>query len=293
MFKHLPSLTSIKAFEASARLKSFKLAAEELNVSPTAISHQIRSLEDALHLKLFLRHTRSVSLTSEGELLADTATRVLRELMLTVNVITETADTLRISTTNSFAAMWLVPNLGDFHNMVPKIDIQIRADDELNNLEADKGIDMVIRYGTFTNQPEAELLINESQGCFATPRYWQDLNKREDWTFLCVKWKNTRLTQQNYQELLEGVVPDNKHFTIRYYNDENQILQAALAGQGIAILSELLVKMPLSQGWLRQGLDEVSNTLTGLDYYCIIPERSRHNQTAFGFLDWLKNRIAC
>ncbi|WP_340678294.1 LysR substrate-binding domain-containing protein [Paraglaciecola sp.] len=291
MFKHLPSLTSIKVFEACARLQSFKLAAEELNVTSTAVSHQIRSLEEALHLKLFVRHVRSVSTTKEGELLAETASKVLCELMHTVNTLKTLPNTLRISTTNSFAAMWLVPNLSDFYQINPQSDIQIRADDALNNVDTDKGIDMVIRYGKYTEQPEAELLFHESLGCFATPRHWQDVSKVECWTFLCVEWKNAKLNQQDYRHLLEDIVPANKSLHIRYFNDENQILQAALAGQGIAILSQLLVKTPLTQGWLQQGLNDVSDSLIGLDYYCIIPARSRESHAVFNFLSWLKDRI--
>lgn len=291
MFTHLPSLTSIKAFEACARLKSFKLAAEELNVSPTAVSHQVRGLEEALQLKLFVRHARTVSMTHEGEVLAETASKVLSELMHTVNSITAMPNTLRISTTNSFAAMWLVPNLNEFQRMNPLIDIQIRADDALHNVHTDKGIDMLIRYGKFTEQDGAQLLINESLGCFATPSYWQESSTLASWTFLCVKWKNIKLDLQDYQQVLADMLPNKQPFVIRYFNDENQILQAALAGQGIAILSELLVKNPLAQHWLTQGLNEVSPRLIGLDYYCIIPARNSDKQTALNFIKWLKDKI--
>ncbi|SIS55779.1 LysR family transcriptional regulator, glycine cleavage system transcriptional activator [Neptunomonas antarctica] len=291
MFNRLPSLTSIKVFETAARLKSFKDAADELSVSPTAVSHQIKSLEDALKIKLFLRHTRSVSLTHEGELLATTANRVLRELMHTINEITTSPDTLHIGTTNSFAAMWLVPNLEDFQNNNSDIDVQINADDNLYDVDNDRRIDMVIRYGKFKDQPGAELLIHESPGCFATPTYWQQLASTDCWTFLCTKWKNQSLPEQNVEQLLNKLIPGNKQFIIRSFNDENQVIQAALTGQGIAIIDEILVQNSLSNGWLLRGFEEVSSALAGLDYYCIIPERNRHNKATLYFVSWLRNKI--
>ena len=115
MFGRLPSLSSLRTFEAAARLKSFKAAAQELNVSPTAVSHQVRALEDRLQLSLFERRTRAVALTREGEQLAAAAYKALSVLQDTVDDLSGQASRLGVGTTSAFAALWLVRHLQDFH----------------------------------------------------------------------------------------------------------------------------------------------------------------------------------
>ncbi len=92
-----------------ARLGSFKKAAEELHVTPTAVSHQIKALEASLGILLFLRKTRAIQLTQDGKVLAETVYSVLQQLTNTISEISNTKNIITVSTTSSFAAMWLVP----------------------------------------------------------------------------------------------------------------------------------------------------------------------------------------
>ncbi len=291
MFNTLPSLNALKMFEAASRLKSFKLAASELNVSPTAVSHQVKNLEDALKVKLFVRHTRSISLTPEGERLARDVHNSLRIVLQSVNALSDTSNVLHIGTTNSFAAMWLVPRLEDFKRQHKNIEIQLNADDRLTDPSSDLRLDMTIRYGEFKEQDAAKMLINENLGCFATPDYWQRFNKKGRGVFLCTSWKNKSLPQQNFKQLISDFDSSGGSQEIQYFSDENQILQAALAGKGIAIMSELLVEIPLSNGWLTQDLRRLSDTISGFDYYCVIPKRNQRNQNVTRFVSWLGSQM--
>ncbi|RBP79562.1 LysR family transcriptional regulator [Marinomonas rhizomae] len=297
MFQQLPSLNAIKAFESAARLNSFKDAANELNVTPTAISHQIRALEDSLKVRLFERKTRAVTLTTEGKLLAASANQSLQDLLSTVSQLKGSSSTLTISTTSSFAAMWLVPNLADFQQQYPGIDIQIRAEETLIDMEHDRRVDMAIRYGEPPKQREIKALthqplVQESLGFFATPEYWEKHRKNlSDVVFFCTQWKNPNLPNLGLEETIKSIVVDSRP-NIRYFDDENLTAQAALSGQGIAIISQLAVENSIKNGWLTQGTDKMSKSITGLHYYLVIPKRVQTSQAAIHFKEWLQLTLA-
>lgn len=293
MFQQLPSLNAIKAFESAARLNSFKDAANELNVTPTAISHQIRALEDSLKVRLFERKTRAVTLTKEGELLAASANQSLQDLLSTVNQLKGSPRTLTISTTNSFAAMWLVPNLVSFQQRHPDIDVQIRAEEALIDIEHDRRVDMVIRYGEPpTGQRGTLPLIKESIGFYATKEYWKkQLSNNESTVFFLTQWQNPDLPCLGISEFIHGITKEKRSPIIRHFNDENQTLQAALSGQGIGVVSQLTVETSLHNGWLKQGKQDLSKVFTGLHYYLVIPTRQQHNQAANHFQNWLQEKF--
>lgn len=296
MFQLLPSLNAIKAFEAAARLNSFKDAANELNVTPTAISHQIRALEDTLNIRLFERKTRAVTLTREGELLAVTANQSLQDLLSTVNQLKGSPRTLTISTTSSFAAMWLVPNLADFQAESPDINIQIRAEESLIDIEHDRRVDMAIRYGELPKEDERKALIHqplfqEYLGFFATPEYWKKHSENPAASvFFCTQWKNPKLPMLGIEEAIKKTTP-NTLPSIRYFNDENLTAQAALSSQGIALISQLAVANSVKNTWLTQGKEEMAATITGLHYYLVIPKRLQANQAVKSFKDWLQRTL--
>lgn len=297
MFQQLPSLNAIKAFESAARLNSFKDAATELNVTPTAISHQIRALEESLKVRLFERKTRAVTLTKEGELLALSANQSLQDLLSTVSQLKGSPRTLTISTTSSFAAMWLVPNLADFQQQHPDIDIQIRAEEALIDIEHDRRVDMAIRYGEPPKQPETKALIHqpliqESIGFFATPDYWKKHSENpSEAVFFCTQWKNPNLPNLRIEEAIESIVADSQP-NIRYFNDENLTAQAALSGQGIAIISQLAAANSVKNAWLTQGTEKMANTLSGLHYYLVMPKRLQTSQATIRFKEWLQSTLA-
>jgi len=292
MFAQLPSLNSIKAFEAAARLRSFKEAANELSVSPTAVSHQIRGLEDKLQVRLFERKTREVSLTPEGERLAAVANQTLAELLKVVNELTQAGNTLTIGTTSSFATMWLVPRLAEFQDQHPGIDVRIKADDDLLDIKQRQGVDLVIRYGHFNVQQEgASLLLRESLNLFATSAYWKSVKQPIKASYLCTRLKNPKLAKINIEENLKNILATKKNLNVRYFDEENQIIQAALAGQGIALVSGLLVENPVKNAWLTTSPYNDNDGLSGLDYYTIIPKWNQHNRAAKKFQAWLQSRL--
>jgi len=148
MNARLPSLNGLRAFEATARHLSFTTAAAELNVTQTAISHQIRRLEEELGVRLFHRHTRALTLTREGMDYLPGVRSAFQDLRLATERLMrkDSARILTVSTLASFASKWLLPKLADFHKTHPGIDVRITSSTTLVDFARDD-VDVAIRYG--------------------------------------------------------------------------------------------------------------------------------------------------
>ena len=149
MNSHLPPLSALRAFEAAARHVSFSKAADELNVTPAAVSHQIHALEQDLGVRLFHRLNRSIELTASAQMLLPGLTEAFAGIQSSVRRLRAHNDTgtLTVTASPSFAANWLVLRLHRFQDLCPQIDVRISATDEL--VELTKGdFDVAVRYGT-------------------------------------------------------------------------------------------------------------------------------------------------
>ena len=155
MTARLPSLNGLRAFEAAARHLSFTRAASELNVTQTAISHQIRRLEQELGVRLFLRRNRALQLTAEARDYLPGIRAAFNDLRLATDRLTRRGhdNVLTVSTLASFAAKWLLPRLSDFQESHPAIDVRITTSTALidfrdgRGLQGDGHVDAGIRYG--------------------------------------------------------------------------------------------------------------------------------------------------
>src|SRR3954463_3595462 len=148
MTVRLPSLNGLRAFEAAARHLSFTLAAAELNVTQTAISHQIRRLEEELGIRLFIRQNRALALTAEARDYLPGIRAAFNDLRLATDRLLRKDDdkVLTISTLASLAAKWLLPRLTDFQEQHPGIDVRITTSTSLVDFQRDD-VDDAIRYG--------------------------------------------------------------------------------------------------------------------------------------------------
>ncbi len=149
MPRSLPPLTALRAFEAAARLLSFTKAARELHVTPAAVSHQIRGLEEYLGVTLFHRTTRRLVLTEQGALAAEHVSEGFGRIVRGVELLRTSTDggSLTIGTTPSFATRWLVPRLGRFTRRFPEIQLRLRAGTAPVDFDSDE-VDVAIRFGT-------------------------------------------------------------------------------------------------------------------------------------------------
>ncbi len=197
MNRRLPPLNSLRAFEAAARYLSFKKAAEELHVTPAAVSHQVRTLEEYCGAQLFHRLARALRLTEAGQ----AALPLLREGF---DKLAEAADAMRaeeragiltVSVAPTFGAKWLIPRLERFRAMHPEFDVRIDATDALVTFTGN-GVDVALRYGrgTYRNL-RSECLMPEVAFPVCSPRLQErgvPLSRPEDLrhhTLLHVQWR--------------------------------------------------------------------------------------------------------
>ncbi|MCG7585417.1 LysR family transcriptional regulator [Photobacterium sp. OFAV2-7] len=289
MYSQLPPLNSIKVFDAAARLKSFKKAAEELHVTPTAVSHQIKALEEALGTLLFERKTRAVQLTRDGELLAETAYSVLQQLTNVINEISNAKNIITISTTSSFAAMWLVPNLEEFYKLHPGIEVAVKTGEQVDDIEKDRRIDLAIRYGVHNDSKKnSTKLVTEKIGMYATPNYIESINSIADAHLLETRWHNDKLPSISWKTFVSGKLGATETLKVRQFDQEHHVIQAALAGQGIALVSSLLVENAIAQQWLVDyKTAAVNHTTKGMSYYLLVPEHNIRSKSILAFKNWV------
>src|SRR5262245_28835357 len=145
----LPALDLLVGFEAAARHLSFTKAGEELYLTQSAVSRQIKELEDQLGVELFQRRHRALVLTDAGQQLHAAAAQVISTMRATTERLRQQAGRrkpLAVTTTHSFAALWLIPRLAGFTREHPGVDVRITADTRVQDLERD-GLDVALRHG--------------------------------------------------------------------------------------------------------------------------------------------------
>ena len=144
----MPSLDLLQGFEAAARHLSFTKAGEELFLTQSAVSRQIKELEDQLGVPLFHRRHRALALTDAGQQFYAAAAQVLTTMRTATSRLKAQSGRrpLSVTTTNSFAALWLIPRLAGFTRTHPGVDVRITADTRVQDLDRD-GLDVAIRHG--------------------------------------------------------------------------------------------------------------------------------------------------
>lgn len=291
MFRDLPSPNALRTFESAARLGSFKAAAEELYVTPTAVSHQIRSLENVLGIALFLRGIRQVELTEEGKRLAPALLRAFLEMKSAVEQIVETGHTITVSTTPAFALLRLVPELPLFYQQAAGINIQIDTATTPVNLSQNQRVDVAIRYGI---SPHSELmnipLIREHFGAYVSPS--SGIERISNLTVLLeTQWQQPILQEVNWNTWLKAAgIPAGEGQRTVYFDEEHYVLQAAIAGQGVALASSALTTDMVARNLLRPIYESVR--LPGSMYTLLCIAAKARSPFVKQFLDWAVDRFA-
>ncbi|MCG9759096.1 MULTISPECIES: LysR family transcriptional regulator [Pseudoalteromonas] len=244
MFTHLPSLNNVKTFAVAAHYLSFKDAARALNITPTAVSHQIKSLESQLRVQLFERKTRAVQLTRQGEALAKVCIDSLNRLDNAFIEFMEPKNDLLISCCNSFAALWLAPNMAAINRAFPNQTVTICASDQLIDLDKEKHIDIALRYGNAESNSNEIHLIKEQIGMYASPNY-QPPRQGKPVLFI-THWRD----ESGLKNIPCHEHIDESLYELRYFEQEHFVMQAAVAGQGMALMSDVLARTAVTQGWL-------------------------------------------
>lgn len=292
MAMRLPSLSALRAFEAAARLRSFKMAAEELSVTATAISHRIRVLEEYLERPLFLRKVRAVELTADGQTLLVAVSSGFQTIAVAIEQVRQPRRaSVTLSATPAFATKWLVPKLAAFQAGHPDIDLHVHASNAPVDLNAGTA-DLAIRYGHGHYQGVTATLLQEDRFApVASPALLAMTRKdASQWALIHFDWHRPPPVDLTWGAWARaaGYQPSDLSAGIRY-SEESHAIQAAVAGQGVALLSLLLVEEELRMGLLRIVAEPV---LKGMSYYVLKSNERPVSDAVSTVEDWLL-RIAC
>jgi LysR family glycine cleavage system transcriptional activator len=292
----LPPLTELRAFEAAARHVSFKKAAAELGLTPTAISHQIRLLEQYCGTALFRRRPRPLALTEAGARLFPVVRDGLEAFAAVLGAIRRQGDRqpLRVTTTNAFASRWLVPRLPRWRKVRPDAPLDVIGTDNVIDLDAGDA-DVAIRYATGRKAPRediAEEFLNDSFWPVCSPQllpangHLKSVADLENHVLVHSYWSASDIDPPTWQRWL--AVARRKWRNLPDFKDMQQLhaIEAIIAGQGIGIFSDVLVASELASGTLVKA----SNlSLPGYRFYVVRKHGHPREKTIQAFSAWLRS----
>jgi len=289
--RNLPPLHAIRAFEAAARRLSFNRAAEELHVTPSAVSHQIRALEEQLGTKLFDRLTRRVILTPDGQALLPPIQSALDQIDAAIRHIGTKADdgSLTVQASPNFATEWLVPRLMGFQAEHPDIEVKLMTTRGHDGLRVDfEQVDLAVWYGNGSwPEVKCERLLREELVPVCSPellRSEQPLTAPEDLREATLIHVLMRIGQwRNWLEAagVEGVDPERGP----KFQNTPLALEAAMAGMGVAIANRAFVADHLRDGRLVIPFDRDLPSESA--YYLIYPKHGLQRPSARAFRQWV------
>jgi DNA-binding transcriptional LysR family regulator len=293
----LPSLDLIRGFEAAARQMSFTRAAAELHVTQSAVSRQIKTLEDHLGVKLFTRLNRALRLTPEGETLYVTAQSVMRQIEETARQLSTRGDErlLTVTTTISFAALWLVPRLAHFRKTGRDTDVRLAATNDTTNLERDR-IDVAIRFMEPNAAPKGAIaLTGEEVFPVCSPALLIDrpLKKPADLARHVMLHYDDPAGQWpwlSWTQWLDAFnLRDLKPAGIARYSHYDQLIHAAIEGEGVALGRTPLIKRLLKSGALVAPFqNRISATR---EYFIIVAPHAAARPQVQRFVKWLQQEV--
>lgn len=293
MTRRLPPLDTLRVFEAAARLKSFKEAGDELNVTASAVSHRISALEEELDTVLFIRQTRKIEVTPEGERLAAGVRRALAEIRRAIaSIDRRDGARLRISAIPSHVTRWLAPRLHRFQRTHPDIEIQIMADLALVNLKQ-RTVDIALRFGMGT-YPDvaAEKLMDDAVVLVASPRYVEENGPIEGPDDVLRLTRIIDTTSENDDSTVNWRSWSRHHkladaeFKGIRFNGSVLTLEAAASGLGVAVVRHTLAEDDLRRGRLER-LPGCDAPTAWAHYALVLPELAEWPPVV-AFLGWLR-----
>ena len=292
----LPSLDLLKGFEAAARLLSFTRAGDELFLSQSAVSRQIQELEDQLGVRLFERRHRALELTEAGQAMYAASAQVLATMRAVTGKLRagRGRQTLAVTTTQSFASLWLIPRLAGFTRMHPELDVRISAETRVLDLERD-GLDLAIRHGPATLAGgDGIRLFGERVFPVCSPKLMKDPDR-----------PLLEPADLRHHVLLQYDDPDGRHPWMHWktwleierltdlrpagslsFSGYDQIIPACIAGHGVALGRSPLVRKMITAGDLVAPFKRTADPARA--YYAVVSKNSAGRPEVADFVNWLR-----
>jgi len=308
MSYRLPPLNALRAFEAAARHLSFKKAANELSVTPTAVSHQIKSLEEFLDLQLFRRLPRALELTSQGQAMLPKVREGLECFAVAVESAHEHAATgrLLVVAPSSFATRWLVPRLRRFTLAQPDVNLHIiRSRD---TIDAEQSVAAPVFDSVDLREEDSQVVIRFGSGIY--PGFRVDRMFGSDYIAVCSpKLLHAHTPLREPADLRDQVLLHDDSIANErarpswaewlrlagvsgvdssagpHFSDSGLAFVAAVDGLGIALASKPLVADAIAQGRLVAPFDIVLEQQNA--YYIVTPEAIANRPAVEALLHWL------
>ncbi|OZI38106.1 LysR family transcriptional regulator [Bordetella genomosp. 10] len=282
-------LPFVRIFEAAGRSASFAVAARELNLSPSAVSHSVRKLEEMVGLRLFERSTREVRLTREGAILLEYVQRGIDEIQRGFAMVkSEQAIPLRLHTAPSFATQWLLPRLAGFVREHPNIDLRFSASTEYARFDDDFDLDIV--YGEPTPSPHEKIpLAVEGLAPLCSPELAQRIRVPEDLYLQPLIQCEVQLFQWKGWFETNHLAPPT-HYGLRF-DRSSMAIAAATDGLGVVLESTLLAERELNRGALVRPLAGCTRELEYVGHYLVHPRRRHRHESFETFKRWLLREL--
>jgi LysR family glycine cleavage system transcriptional activator len=296
MARHIPGTGALRAVEAAGRHLSFSRAAAELNLTPAAISHQIKEFEEQIGIRLFERTSRTMKLTAAGEILHASIGEALENLTRTLARLqrSRNASRIKVTASASIAAKWLVPRLDEFMKKMPEADVRIDVSDRVRDFDRDE-IDVAIRFGNghypghradrlFDNTifPVCSPALLKSKGPLKHPRdLLQHMLIHVEWSGQGITWPNWRMW------MLAAGVNDFNPGPGLHFDNSGIALQAAIDGQGVVLGDSSLVADDLAAGRLVQPFALTIKGPPQFAYYVLSPLETADEPMVRTFREWI------
>ena len=294
---HIPGTRALRALDAAARHLNFTRAANELGLTPAAISHQIKEIEDQLGMALFVRTSRTVQLTEAGSLVHEAAVEALGTLGRAVTrarKMKRGTTELKVTADATFASKWLVPRIDLFRKLRPDVELRFDITSALRDLGEDD-IDVAVRFGAGRYPGlTAQRLFDNVIIPVCSPKLLKSgppLNEPRDLlqhTLVHIEWSRQGVTWPNWRMWMAAAgIKDFDDSKCVLFEDSSHAIQAAIEGSVVALGDFAMVANDLSTGRLIRPFELGIKVPADFAYYLVYPTEVANDSLIVAFRDWI------
>ncbi|WPH16868.1 transcriptional regulator GcvA [Variovorax paradoxus] len=297
MKRMLPGTRALRTFEAAGRHLNFTRAADEVGLTPAAVSYQIKEMEDQLGVVLFTRSSRSIQLTAAGAVLFEAAADALDSLQRAAGRarrMTRGSAHLRISLSARFAANWLMPRLPRFRAAHPGLELMFDITDQIRDFDADD-VDIAIRFGNGKYEHAlSDRLFDMVVAPVCSPRLLETgprLREPRDLfhhTLCYLDWKTDGMVWPNWRMWMEEAgIRDFDDSRCLAFPDSSHVVQAVIEGGAVGLADLAMIANDLAQGRLVRPFDIGVSVAGDYAYHLVCPESSGQDPRVLAFRAWM------
>ncbi|MGF6174277.1 transcriptional regulator GcvA [Ensifer sp. 4252] len=301
MNRMLPGTRALRTFEAAGRHLNFTRAADEVGLTPAAVSYQIKEIEDQLGLVLFTRTSRSIQLTPAGAVVFEAAVQALETLQRAVGRarrMARGAQQLRVSLSPRFATNWLLPRLSQFRAANPTVELTFDISDEVRDFDADD-VDIAIRFGSgryarMRSERLFEAVIApvcspKLNAAGARPKTPRDLAGQ---TLCHVECTTEGMLWPNWRMWMAAAgIDDFDDSRCVAFTDTSHVVEAVIDGGAVGLVDLAMIRNEVSEGRLVQLFDIGVSVAEDYAYHLVYPENSGQDPRVLAFCDWMQGEM--